>query len=666
MPRRRTRAAALLLLPTLASCAGNPPVQRHGADRPSAEPPWLDEQAVLLQLVDEQLYEPVLTERFLEGPPALREALAVALGRIGDPRGGTALELLLRDEAVEVRRAAAFALGLLGEPAAVDALLRAASRPDEETGRLAVEALARCGAELDAVEEALGSLSDREEAERRLLPSLFRFQGTGVVERARAGLEDTQPTIHRWAAYALTRVPQEEALPAIRRLIDDPEPEIRAWAARALGLIGDADDLERLHPLLDDEAPGPSIQALRAAAALVESGRAAAPAAWVPDLERFLAERRPGVRLTAIEAAGAWLLHPVLGAELAALAADGDGRERQLALLALARGEDPRAPTLVERAAAAPDPVLRATAAEAAAALRDTTLLARLAADPEPGVRVAAIPALLGLAAVDGGEIADEALRDPDPYVRTAALEWLVESPVVPVAGIEGALAATASPVPDPAIAAAAAVAARAETAAGERGEAVALLNRLARGRDLLVRRAAGRALETLGEPAPRPGPTGTGRDLQTYREIVQRTDTPRRVELQTERGLLVVELDCPRAPLTCINFLNLASQGYLDGLTFHRVVPDFVVQGGDPLGTGWGGPGYAIRDELNRIRYERGVVGMALAGPDTGGSQFFITLAAQPHLDGGYTAFGRVVGGAGVLDRIVQGDRILAVHPLP
>ena len=89
--------------------------------------------------------------------------------------------------------------------------------------------------------------------------------------------------------------------------------------------------------------------------------------------------------------------------------------------------------------------------------------------------------------------------------------------------------------------------------------------------------------------------------------------------------------------------FLQLAGQGYFDGLLFHRVVPDFVAQGGDPRGDGWGGPGYTLRDEINRLRYGRGAVGMALSGPDTGGSQFFVALAPQPHLDGGYTVFGQV-----------------------
>ena len=115
-------------------------------------------------------------------------------------------------------------------------------------------------------------------------------------------------------------------------------------------------------------------------------------------------------------------------------------------------------------------------------------------------------------------------------------------------------------------------------------------------------------------------------------------------------------------APLTVWNFVSLADRHYFDGQRFHRVVPNFVIQAGDPRGDGNGGPGYAIRDEINRERYDRGTLGMALSGPDTGGSQFFVTHSPQPHLDGGYTVFGQLRSGAAVLDRIVQGDRIVRI----
>ena len=132
--------------------------------------------------------------------------------------------------------------------------------------------------------------------------------------------------------------------------------------------------------------------------------------------------------------------------------------------------------------------------------------------------------------------------------------------------------------------------------------------------------------------------------------------------KLQTNGGTIVVELFAADAPLTVDNFITLAQNGFYNRLAFHRVVPNFVAQDGDPRGDGNGGPPYTIRDELNRRRYDRGAVGMALDGPDTGGSQYFLTLSPQPHLDGGYTVFGHVVDGFTAMDAVVQGDRIITI----
>jgi cyclophilin family peptidyl-prolyl cis-trans isomerase len=130
-----------------------------------------------------------------------------------------------------------------------------------------------------------------------------------------------------------------------------------------------------------------------------------------------------------------------------------------------------------------------------------------------------------------------------------------------------------------------------------------------------------------------------------------------------TEKGEFEVKLFDQDAPRTAANIYTLAKQGFYRGLTFHRVVPNFVVQGGDPRGDGEGGPGYTIRCEVNHRPYGRGVVGMALSGKDTGGSQFFVTASPQPHLDGRYTAFGEVVRGQEVVDALLEGDRIVDVR---
>jgi cyclophilin family peptidyl-prolyl cis-trans isomerase len=164
------------------------------------------------------------------------------------------------------------------------------------------------------------------------------------------------------------------------------------------------------------------------------------------------------------------------------------------------------------------------------------------------------------------------------------------------------------------------------------------------------------------------PSTSGNPRAISWYQNLVATYVIPavqgktQRATIKTARGDIVLELFGADAPITVWNFMNLAKTGYYKGTAFHRVVPNFVAQDGDPRGDGSGGPGYAIRDEMNPHRYERGALGMALSGPDTGGSQYFITHSPQPHLDGHYTVFGRVVSGYSALDSLVQGDRILSI----
>jgi cyclophilin family peptidyl-prolyl cis-trans isomerase len=128
---------------------------------------------------------------------------------------------------------------------------------------------------------------------------------------------------------------------------------------------------------------------------------------------------------------------------------------------------------------------------------------------------------------------------------------------------------------------------------------------------------------------------------------------------LHTSEGAIVLELYPDDAPKTVENFVKLSGDGFYDGVSFHRVIPDFMIQGGDPTGTGTGGPGYQFEDEFNQHRVVRGALAMANAGPNTNGSQFFIVTAeATPWLDGKHTVFGRVTSGMDVVDRISAVDR--------
>ena len=132
---------------------------------------------------------------------------------------------------------------------------------------------------------------------------------------------------------------------------------------------------------------------------------------------------------------------------------------------------------------------------------------------------------------------------------------------------------------------------------------------------------------------------------------------------VETDRGTIQIELAVLDAPVAVASFIDLARRGFFNGLHIHRVVPDFVIQDGDPRGDGEGGPGYTLRDEINQRPYLRGTVGMALDWEDTGGSQFFITHSPQPHLDGRYTVFGHVVDGMDVVDRTLPRDVIRSVR---
>lgn len=135
--------------------------------------------------------------------------------------------------------------------------------------------------------------------------------------------------------------------------------------------------------------------------------------------------------------------------------------------------------------------------------------------------------------------------------------------------------------------------------------------------------------------------------------------------KIETTRGTIEIELAPQHAPKTVNNFVFLARQGFYDGVSFHRVISNFMIQGGDPTGTGRGGPGYRFEDETrgNPLRHETGVLSMANAGPNTNGSQFFITHSPQPHLDGKHTVFGKVTSGQDVVDAIKQGDKMVKVE---
>ena len=181
---------------------------------------------------------------------------------------------------------------------------------------------------------------------------------------------------------------------------------------------------------------------------------------------------------------------------------------------------------------------------------------------------------------------------------------------------------------------------------------------------DPLIRRRAVAQLKTngVGDFSASIGTVKTSNTRLDYIRALSRSGRSVQAVVTTSKGSFTIDFFPNEAPLTVDNFVRLAQRGYFRGITIHRVVPNFVIQDGDPRGDGNGGPGYQIRCEINQVPYERAAVGMALSGKDTGGSQWFVTHSRQPHLDGGYTVFGRVTSGMEVVDSIVRGDVIQSI----
>ena len=252
-------------------------------------------------------------------------------------------------------------------------------------------------------------------------------------------------------------------------------------------------------------------------------------------------------------------------------------------------------------------------------------------------------------------------LSEPDVVVRTTAAELLGELPLdaANIQALESALklALRDKDSNDAALAIIDALAKQKDRNANQAIKAAIESS------DYLTRRKAAESLKVtgVGDFSTRVG-APTRNSAADYARAVSRTGKRVVAVVSTSKGPFTIELLPDEAPLNVDNFVQLAKRGYFNGIAFHRVVPNFVVQGGDPRGDGNGGPGYQIRCEINEVPYDRGAVGMALSGKDTGGSQWFVTHAPQPHLDGGYTVFGRVVQGMDVVDQIVRGDKIRSV----
>lgn len=686
-------------LPTLAGVLGFVCAIQAAAQSPAGrpEPAAISLYARLLSMTDtRQLDSALVGQSLASGWRPLRAAATIAIGQVGREKGlalAPRLRDLLRDPDTSVAANAGYALGLLRDSSSIPALAGSL----DAVGPVAREAAWALG-EIGAPSRSAITASLRRQhgaaVAVQLLLAAAKLRPVPVAE-IRPYLRSAEPAEVWAASYALARTRASGGVRDLLALATAPlassgvttvsaEPDddrgpytdrrlaparIRAEIARGLARSAAGDSLgsqafATLGRLAHDADPHVRINALRSLGTYREQANALIVAGT--------RDKDANVRVAAAQSLSASFSTSEGG--FATLWAADTSIVYRSSLLASAARAGMRPPQLREWATS-PDWHLRAAVANAAGDTLDRAFaISRVRAflsDPDPRVRENAYGALAPPTSMPLEDSIHElliaGLRDRDFYVRATVLAALADRPTA--ADLSAVLASYRLAADDSANDAR--LAAVQYLAAVWKRDSASLTADLRSQLAALpvpadpLERNAGASVPLLARWV---GVVPAARPLVWYDSLVRQMVLPvvggKRLTatIVTIRGPIQLELFGADAPITVWNFLALAQSGYYRNTRFHRVVPNFVAQDGDPRDDGNGGPGYAIRDEMNRHRYERGAVGMALSGPDTGGSQYFVAHSPQPHLDGHYTVFGRVLHGYAALDRIVQGDLILRI----
>jgi cyclophilin family peptidyl-prolyl cis-trans isomerase/HEAT repeat protein len=704
LARRASCAVLALALPVaVAAFAGGPPSAPAAAVSYEQRLSWilrLEDQRILRDQTPKPPAAPVPAKKMratatpaapvpdlvlllTDRDPRIRYRAALAVGRVGLAAGIEPLAAVLSsDGEPEVRQMAAFALGLLRDGSAAGALRSALAdasplvqgRAAEALGQLndagsapMIGALAaryvKAGVLASIAPDDLEATHSAEvEAFRLAVLALGRLKAYEPL--AAAVLDASGRPLVRWwpVAFALQRTEDRRAYGPLVALATGDSLFGRSFAARGLGALKDPAAIDTLAALAQawSEDGRTAISAVRA---LGQIGDRRAGAVLVKLLRtrnldpQFLLDVIPAIGAT--RAAGAidplldLVSHPSPAVRSAVLRAIKD-LDTQAFLLMLSGIDTDR------------DWSVRATLATLLGGLDAQAALPRLTAmlqDRDLRVIPAVLGALVKLKAPKTEQVLLEWLRHDDVVVRSAAAAGLGE--LKPAGGERTLIDAYHAGVRDASYSARSAVL----DALANYGAAAATptLREALSDKDWAVRLHAATLLKPFDQAADlpaaiRPAPGAQEASFYESPELIVPTVSPH-VFIDTSRGTVELELAVVDAPRTCANFVALAARGFFNAAALHRVVSNFVVQDGDPRGDGEGGPGYTIRDEINERPYLRGTLGMALEWADTGGSQFFITHSPQPHLDGRYTVFGRVVSGLEIVDRLQAGDTITRVR---
>jgi len=665
--------------------------------------------AALLQIVkaeDERRWDDGLRNLLSSPNAAIRKRAALAAGRIGNEDAiNTLTPLLEKDADVSVRAMAAFALGEIESEKAANALmavLKNQTGPAEVRVRV-VEALGKIAGALPREQEArqreigaaiLVGLNPADQATIQFgVTALMRARATGAAKTIANFLAHPNARVRADAANALARLRLKDGNDQLRKLVaSDPDPIVRANAARVLGATEDKQSFDALVArAIGDGDSRVRVSAIRALASLKDP-RAAEPLLKrttelnesleiANTLGRLLAQKEDQAAIAFLRKINEPLNHTAPEVELAFvriapatyLAQFGTGDEarkkvqetillnwRAASGIAAGLGEfaalPDTTPNKAELAASAQS-LLRAMLDYRNSGLTINTLVAVHSEYAIPDV----LRALAAFKPQDLASVAIGQLKESDVIIRGTAADLLGDLP--PSEEITRALAAAwpqaANDTLNDAALSILDTLGKQKTAAAND-----LVKEALKSGDHLIRRRAVAILKTngAGDFSSQIGTVQSRNTDADYKRALARIGKSTLAVVTTNTGSFTIDLLPEDAPLTVDNFVQLAQRDYFRNITIHRVVPNFVIQDGDPRGDGNGGPGYTIRCEINQVLYDRAAVGMALSGKDTGGSQWFVTHSPQPHLDGGYTVFGRVVTGMDVVDKIVRGDVIQSV----
>lgn len=592
----------------------------------------------------------------------IRMRSVIALGRMGVKSTVTNLVPLLADSVESVRLEAAFAMGQIGGS---EAMLAISSKIDKEkvdaVKSAMIEALGTIGNPV-AVATILGYVENPDPRIRKSCAFAFsriadHHQTDKLIELSRDSVEDV-----RWmAVFAMARTGDSTALGRLQWCLKDSSSLARQYAARAIGELGDSTDLDDLTQRLQREDN--DLVKINLIRSIAEIGDRRA----LKSLLNVLSGDDPvHVKAEAIAAIGRLKLNKAM-AKVKPLFADEDRTIKDAALTTVAQIDPEFFLQNVETFLDSADRYEKTAIIEGLASIDSVSsfdFLSALFDDPSGTVRCEALSAMGDFKDIDIKPYIETGLDDPDFTVVVTAIDIIAKrkdtSFVGKIAGVYADHLADKEPdirlaivqefgkwvdstSPNPAM--------------------MEVFNRSLGDVDYLVREAGINAYLKIGiDHTSSLGKYQTGINSQNYAQLFERYESNPKAVIETNRGVIEFELLYNIAPKTVNNFINLAESGFYDKKVWHRVVPAFVIQDGCPRGDGWGGPGYTIRSEWNRKPYTKGTIGMAHSGKDTGGSQFFIAETALPHLDGRYTAFGQVITGMRLVDRIEVGDSIRTI----